>query len=165
MTKTEKAVNFLRKMREDGLTLDDLIDAIEEVAKSKPVSGDSDKIKIKRDENLEQIITEIIHEIGIPAKVNGHEYIRRSIELIYINSEVKHNIVKKVYFVLAEEFDTTAYNIERCIRRAIEIAWDRGNTEILEKYFGYTVSKFKGRPTNLEFLAMIADYIRMQYNL
>ena len=112
--------------------------------------------------SLEAHVTDIIHEIGVPAHIKGYKYIRESIIMAVEDMEVINAVTKVLYPAVAKRFDTTPSRVERAIRHAIEVAWDRGDIETLQKYFGYTVSNIKGKPTNSEFVAMIADRISLQ---
>ena len=110
---------------------------------------------------LERQVTAIIHEIGVPAHIKGYQYLREAIGLAVADMEVINAVTKVLYPAVAKKFGTTASRVERAIRHAIEVAWDRGDLETLQKYFGYTVSNAKGKPTNSEFIAMIADRISL----
>ena len=112
-------------------------------------------------QRLEREITAIIHEIGVPAHIKGYQYLREAIGLAVEDMEVINAVTKVLYPAVAKKFGTTASRVERAIRHAIEVAWDRGDLETLQKYFGYTVSNAKGKPTNSEFIAMIADRISL----
>lgn len=112
--------------------------------------------------NLETLVTSIIHEIGVPAHIKGYQYLREAILLAVGNMDVINAVTKVLYPEVAKHFGTTASRVERAIRHAIEVAWDRGDIETLQKYFGYTVSNAKGKPTNSEFIALIADRIQLQ---
>ena len=114
------------------------------------------------DRNLESTVTSIIHEIGVPAHIKGYQYLRESILIAVKDMEVINAVTKILYPEVAKRFGTTASRVERAIRHAIEVAWDRGDLETLQKYFGYTVSNAKGKPTNSEFIAMIADRLQLQ---
>ena len=111
--------------------------------------------------DLERQVTAIIHEIGVPAHIKGYQYLREAITLTVADMEVINAVTKVLYPAVAKKFGTTASRVERAIRHAIEVAWDRGDLETLQKYFGYTVSNAKGKPTNSEFIAMIADRISL----
>ena len=111
---------------------------------------------------LEGMVTAIIHEIGVPAHIKGYQYLREAIILTVENMDVINAVTKVLYPEVAKRFGTTPSRVERAIRHAIEVAWDRGDIETLQKYFGYTVNSAKGKPTNSEFIAMIADRIRLQ---
>lgn len=113
-------------------------------------------------QSLESSVTSIIHEIGVPAHIKGYQYLREAIVMTVENMEVINAVTKVLYPEVAKRFNTTASRVERAIRHAIEVAWDRGDLETLQKYFGYTVSNAKGKPTNSEFIAMIADRLQLQ---
>ncbi len=113
-------------------------------------------------QNLETLITSIIHEIGVPAHIKGYQYLREAIMIAVDDMEVINAVTKVLYPEVAKRYGTTASRVERAIRHAIEVAWDRGDLETLQKYFGYTVSNAKGKPTNSEFIAMIADRLQLQ---
>ena len=111
--------------------------------------------------DLELTVTEILHQIGVPAHIKGYYYLRSSIKMVVEDQSILSAITKRLYPDVAKEFGTTASRVERAIRHAIEVAWDRGNVEVLEQYFGYTINSSRGKPTNSEFVAMIADKINM----
>ena len=113
-------------------------------------------------QQLEMMVTAIIHEIGVPAHIKGYQYLREGIILTVRNMEVINAVTKVLYPEIAKRFGTTPSRVERAIRHAIEVAWDRGDLETLQKYFGYTVNSAKGKPTNSEFIAMIADRLQLQ---
>ena len=117
------------------------------------------------DRSLESNVTNIIHEIGIPAHIKGYQYLREAILLCIKDNDIINSITKVLYPTIAKKFQTTSSRVERAIRHAIEVAWNRGNTETLNDLFGYTVSNGKGKPTNSEFIALISDKIRLQYNI
>ena len=114
------------------------------------------------EEHLESQVTAIIHEIGVPAHIKGYQYLREAILIAVEDMDVINAVTKVLYPEVAKRFGTTASRVERAIRHAIEVAWDRGDLETLQKYFGYTVSNAKGKPTNSEFIAMIADRLQLQ---
>ena len=113
-------------------------------------------------QTLERRITGIIHEIGVPAHIKGYQYLREAISLTVEDMEVINAVTKVLYPAVGKRFGTTASRVERAIRHAIEVAWDRGDLETLQRYFGYTVSNAKGKPINSEFIAMIADRISLE---
>ncbi len=113
-------------------------------------------------QNLEANVTAIIHEIGVPAHIKGYQYLREAIIMTVENMDVINAVTKVLYPEVAQKFGTTASRVERAIRHAIEVAWDRGDLDTLQKYFGFTVSNSKGKPTNSEFIAMIADRLVLQ---
>jgi two-component system response regulator (stage 0 sporulation protein A) len=112
--------------------------------------------------NLESTVTDIIHEIGVPAHIKGYHYLREAILIVVNDMDTINAVTKVLYPEVAKKFGTTPSRVERAIRHAIEVAWDRGDIEVLQKYFGYTVSGIKGKPTNSEFIAMIADRLSLQ---
>ncbi len=116
----------------------------------------------RRGRGLESTVTAIIHEIGVPAHIKGYQYLREAIMIAVEDMDVINAVTKVLYPEVAKRFGTTASRVERAIRHAIEVAWDRGDLETLQKYFGYTVSNAKGKPTNSEFIAMIADRLQLQ---
>ena len=112
--------------------------------------------------SLESVVTEIIHEIGVPAHIKGYQYLREAIILTINDMDAINAVTKVLYPEVARKFSTTPSRVERAIRHAIEVAWDRGDVETLQKFFGYTVSGIKGKPTNSEFIAMIADHLSLR---
>ena len=111
---------------------------------------------------LERLVTSIIHEVGVPAHIKGYQYVREAIILAVQDMDVINAVTKVLYPEVARRYNTTPSRVERAVRHAIETAWDRGDLETLQRYFGYTVSNTKGKPTNSEFIARIADRIRLQ---
>ena len=112
--------------------------------------------------DLEQMVTDVIHEIGVPAHIKGYHYLRESITLGIKEPDIINSVTKELYPTVAKTFSTTSSRVERAIRHAIEVAWDRGNVETLNSYFGYTIHNSKGKPTNSEFIALIADRLRLK---
>lgn len=112
--------------------------------------------------DLELMITDIIHQIGVPAHIKGYHYLRDAILLSVNNPEMINSITKQLYPTVAKHFSTTPSRVERAIRHAIEVAWDRGDVDVLNSYFGYTINIGRGKPTNSEFVAMIADKLRLK---
>ena len=113
-------------------------------------------------QDLECIVTDIIHQIGIPAHIKGYHFLRYAIMLCVDDNEMINCITKLLYPTVASKFKTTSSRVERAIRHAIELAWDRGDVDVLNSYFGYTVRNTKGKPTNSEFIALISDKLRLQ---
>ena len=111
---------------------------------------------------LRNQVTAVIHEVGVPAHIKGYQYLREAIMITVEDMEVINAVTKVLYPAVAKRFATTPSRVERAIRHAIEVAWDRGDLETLQKYFGYTVSNTKGKPTNSEFIAMIADRLTLE---
>ena len=119
--------------------------------------------KDKKDEkNLEALVTNMIHEVGVPAHIKGYQYLREAIMMVVNDIDVINQITKQLYPDIAKTFGTTPSRVERAIRHAIEVAWGRGKQDVVENIFGYTVSASKGKPTNSEFIAMIADKLRLE---
>ena len=112
--------------------------------------------------SIESMVTGIIHEIGVPAHIKGYQYLREAIIIAVGDMDVINAITKVLYPQVAKTFQTTPSRVERAIRHAIEVAWDRGDLDTLQRFFGYTVSNTKGKPTNSEFIALIADKLQLQ---
>lgn len=119
--------------------------------------------KTPEEKNLEKDVTEMIHEIGVPAHIKGYHYLREAIMMCVEDVDMLSSITKVLYPTIADKFQTTPSRVERAIRHAIEVAWSRGRMETLDALFGYTVNTGKGKPTNSEFIALIADKIRLRY--
>ena len=111
---------------------------------------------------LQRQVTAVIHEVGVPAHIKGYQYVREAIVIAVQDMDVINAVTKVLYPEVARRYNTTPSRVERAVRHAIEVAWDRGDLETLQSYFGYTVSNTKGKPTNSEFIAMIADKIRLE---
>ncbi len=117
------------------------------------------------DRMLESEITEIIHEIGVPAHIKGYQYLRRAIMLSVRDMEMLNSVTKLLYPEVARCYKTTPSRVERAIRHAIEVAWSRGKTDTINHMFGYTINAGKGKPTNSEFIALITDRIRLEHDI
>ncbi|MBQ6887585.1 MAG: sporulation transcription factor Spo0A [Lachnospiraceae bacterium] len=154
--------------------LGDLLNADKEFQIMITVPAGHDKIKeiqeeyktemsvpVKRD--LEKDVTDMIHEIGVPAHIKGYQYLREAIMMSVEDMDMLNSITKILYPTIAKRFQTTPSRVERAIRHAIEVAWSRGRMETLEALFGYTINTGKGKPTNSEFIALLADKIRLLY--
>ncbi len=134
-------------------------------------SGTKDTATTKKDvglsshvvRDLEKDVTDMIHEIGVPAHIKGYQYLREAIMMSVEDVEMLGSITKVLYPTIAKKYQTTPSRVERAIRHAIEVAWSRGRMETLDALFGYTINTGKGKPTNSEFIALIADKIRLQY--
>ena len=113
-------------------------------------------------QDMEIRVTEIIHQLGVPAHIKGYHYLRAAILASLNDPELLESVTKMLYPTVAQKFDTTSSRVERAIRHAIEIAWDRGDLDVLNNYFGYTVNTCKGKPTNSEFIALVTDKLRLQ---
>ncbi|MDO5555370.1 MAG: sporulation transcription factor Spo0A [Clostridia bacterium] len=121
-----------------------------------PKEGRSDE------DSLEALVTNVIHELGVPAHIKGYQYLREAIMMVINNIDIINQITKQLYPEIAIKFKTTPSRVERAIRHAIEVAWSRGEQVAVERIFGYTISASKGKPTNSEFIAMIADKLRLE---
>ena len=126
--------------------------------------GESLRVPVRRTDktSIESLVTGIIHEIGVPAHIKGYQYLREAIIIAVNDMDVINAITKVLYPQVAKTFQTTPSRVERAIRHAIEVAWDRGDLDTLQRFFGYTVSNTKGKPTNSEFIALIADKLQLQ---
>ena len=143
-----------------------LAERIIQMAGWKKISGNQNSSKSEiTDTDLELMITEIIHEIGVPAHIKGYHYLREAIMLSVKNEEVINSVTKILYPTVAKTHKTTSSRVERAIRHAIEVAWDRGDIDILNSYFGYTIHNGRGKPTNSEFIAMISDKLRLRLKI
>ena len=146
----------------------DIIDKINRIVNQKsPIKTNISKINesniiINEGKNMEIKITEILHQIGVPAHIKGYQYLRTSIMMSVENPDIINAVTKQLYPSVAKKFDTTSSRVERAIRHAIEVAWDRGDVDILNSYFGYTIHNSRGKPTNSEFIAMISDKLRLE---
>ena len=114
------------------------------------------------EQSLESAVTDVIHEIGVPAHIKGYQYLREAIMITVNDMDAINAVTKILYPEVAKKFGTTPSRVERAIRHAIEVAWDRGDLETLQRFFGYTISNIKGKPTNSEFIAMIADSLSLK---
>lgn len=114
------------------------------------------------DTDLEIVISDIMHELGVPAHIKGYQYLREAIILTVNSPDMMSSVTKVLYPTVAKTFSTTASRVERAIRHAIEVAWDRGDIDVLSSYFGYTIQNSRGKPTNSEFIAMISDKLRLK---
>ena len=112
--------------------------------------------------DLEVVVSQIMHQIGVPAHIRGYQYLREAIILSVKNDEMISSVTKVLYPTVAKTFKTTPSRVERAIRHAIEVAWDRGDVDVLSSYFGYTIQNERGKPTNSEFIAMISDNLKLQ---
>ena len=115
--------------------------------------------------DIETQVTKIIHQIGVPAHIKGYQYLRTAILMTIADSDIINSVTKVLYPSVAKKYSTTTSRVERAIRHAIEVAWDRGDVDTLNSYFGYTIQNSRGKPTNSEFIAMIADNLRLKYKM
>lgn len=148
--------------------MESLCQHINSLAASRSVKG-TDAVTSPEAEDktpdIESQITRIIHQIGVPAHIKGYQYLRTAILLTVRDSDMINSVTKILYPSVAKKYSTTTSRVERAIRHAIEVAWDRGDVDTLNSYFGYTIQNNRGKPTNSEFIAMIADNLRLKYKL
>lgn len=144
-----------------------LIEHIDTIAtrRAKPHNQISKESTPKPSADLETQVTQIIHQIGVPAHIKGYQYLRTAILMTINDSEIINSVTKILYPSVAKKYSTTTSRVERAIRHAIEVAWDRGDVDTLNSYFGYTIQNNRGKPTNSEFIAMIADNLRLKLKL
>lgn len=133
---------------------------IYELSRVNPVR-ETDRVTVDNEKDLEKIVTEFIHELGVPAHIKGYQYIRTAIMMVVKDMDLLNFITKQLYPDIAKKYSTTASRVERAIRHSIEVAWSRGKPETMNEIFGYTIHTGKGKPTNSEFIAMVADRIRL----
>ena len=115
--------------------------------------------------DMETQVTKVIHQIGVPAHIKGYQYLRYAILMTIDDNDIINSVTKVLYPAVAKKYQTTTSRVERAIRHAIEVAWDRGDVDTLNSYFGYTIQNSRGKPTNSEFIAMIADNLRLKYKM
>ena len=140
--------------------LENLLQNIRQLIKSVKAAGAVKRFDLSG--GIEVKVTEILHQIGVPAHIKGYHYLRDSIIMSVEKPEIINAVTKKLYPSVAKKYETTSSRVERAIRHAIEVAWDRGDVDVLNSYFGYTIHISRGKPTNSEFIAMIADKLRLQ---
>ena len=138
---------------------------IESLAKARKSSRLSHSGKAVAAPDIETQVTKIIHQIGVPAHIKGYQYLRCAILMTIEDNDIINSVTKVLYPSVAKKYDTTTSRVERAIRHAIEVAWDRGDIDTLNAYFGYTIQNNRGKPTNSEFIAMIADNLRLKYKM
>jgi two-component system response regulator (stage 0 sporulation protein A) len=138
-----------------------LADRIKRLADKTRRRGNA-KVPGREDGDLEAQVTKIIHQIGVPAHIKGYQYLRTAIIMAINDTEVINSVTKVLYPTVAKQYGTTSSRVERAIRHAIEVAWDRGDLDVLNSFFGYTVQNSRGKPTNSEFIAMVADNLRLK---
>lgn len=160
---------MIRKVSEMGVSyfilkpfeLSDLERRIKEVADGIKFGGESLDVYHN---NLQISITKTLHELGVPSHIKGYQYIREGVTLVYERPEIVGGITKELYPEIAKKFDTTVSRVERAIRHAIEVSWNRGNWELMEEIFGHSVDIDKAKPTNSEFIVTVADKLRLEFN-
>lgn len=161
--------NMIRKVSEMGasyfiLKPFELIDLKERILKCMNDENSNKKVIDFRKSNIQITVTKILHELGIPSHIKGYQYIRDGIELIYDKNNQVNSITKELYPELASRFGTTASRVERAIRHAIEVSWNRGSWDMMEEIFGHSVDLDRAKPTNSEFIVTIADKLRLEGN-
>ena len=146
---------------------DSLMDHMEELMHTRNgrVQGAGSSLPGTPGDDIEAQVTQIIHQIGVPAHIKGYQYLRTAILLTIKDSDIINSVTKVLYPSVAKKYSTTTSRVERAIRHAIEVAWDRGDVDTLNAYFGYTIQNNRGKPTNSEFIAIIADNLRLKYKL
>jgi two-component system response regulator (stage 0 sporulation protein A) len=146
-----------------------LIEYVESMLKNRnskqQTESDGKTGEVSATPDIEAQVTRIIHQIGVPAHIKGYQYLRTAILLTVKDSDIINSVTKVLYPSVAKKYQTTTSRVERAIRHAIEVAWDRGDVDTLNSYFGYTIQNNRGKPTNSEFIAMIADNLRLKYKL
>ena len=162
-----KGANYYIMKPFDNETVLSQIKSIQQEAQFDYHRAKSTNVNIRnmKEENLESRVTTMIHEIGIPAHIKGYHYLRDSIIMAVEDMDVLNAITKILYPTVAKRHQTTSSRVERAIRHAIEVAWNRGKIDILDDLFGYTISNGKGKPTNSEFIALVADTIRLEQKI
>lgn len=153
-------IKHVRRTGPSSVTYDSLPQPIlaapqSNLVREEPVAYEKDRLEVD--------VTEVIHEIGVPAHIKGYQYLRDAIMLAIRDVEMMNSVTKTLYPTIAKKYETTPSRVERAIRHAIEVAWNRGKMDTLDDMFGYTVSTGRGKPTNSEFIALIADKIRLKY--
>ena len=145
--------------------MDSLCKYITSLASNRAARGEAALVTpagaLDRTPDIESQVTKIIHQIGVPAHIKGYQYLRTAILLTVNDSDIINSVTKVLYPSVAKKYQTTTSRVERAIRHAIEVAWDRGDVDTLNSYFGYTIQNNRGKPTNSEFIAMIADNLRL----
>ena len=145
---------------------EDLLERISELMSCSKKSSSAPAGKIlNADSELEETVTAILHQIGVPAHIRGYHFLRTSIIMSIKQPEIINAVTKQLYPSVAEKYGTTPSRVERAVRHAIEVAWDRGDVDVLNSYFGYTIHNSRGKPTNSEFIAMISDRLRLKNKL
>lgn len=144
---------------------DSLAEHIKSIMRMRSAKTQGGAADPERTPDIETQVTKIIHQIGVPAHIKGYQYLRTAILMTVRDNDVINSVTKVLYPTVAKKYQTTTSRVERAIRHAIEVAWDRGDVETLNSYFGYTIQNNRGKPTNSEFIAMIADNLRLKYKL
>ncbi len=158
-------INRIRQLKSTGSTVRSSNTLMSNASLNTANNGQLPGIKQKAPlshHNLETEVTSVIHEIGVPAHIKGYQYLRDAIIMVITDMDILNSITKQLYPSIAKNYNTTPSRVERAIRHAIEVAWSRGKMDTIDKLFGYTVNNGKGKPTNSEFIALIADRLRLE---
>ena len=144
---------------------DSLFEHMDSILRNRADGGTPTAVSNPQTPDIETQVTKIIHQIGVPAHIKGYQYLRTAILMTVKDSDIINSVTKILYPSVAKQYQTTTSRVERAIRHAIEVAWDRGDVDTLNSYFGYTIQNNRGKPTNSEFIAMIADNLRLKYKI
>lgn len=155
-TKEAQGMYYLMKTDEPGVFL------LKRTSKQETKRSEINGIDYVSKNQLQEIVTKIIHEVGVPAHIKGYQYLREAIVLSVLDMDMLNSITKSLYPEIAKRYQTSPSRVERAIRHAIEVAWGRGKMDTIDELFGYTINNGKGKPTNSEFIALITDRIRLQ---
>lgn len=153
--------NTIEILRQIQNLIDQMADELEKLGTLETIKPITKTFKTSNDD-LETQIADTLKSLGMPAHIKGYQYVRTAIILKTEEPDEMYSVTKRLYPAIAEEYNTTPSRVERAIRHAIEVAWDRGNVEVLHSYFGYTIEMNRGKPTNSEFIAMLADKLRLE---
>ena len=159
----ERVVQILTDLMKNNREFQIMITVPAQNGKEESADGIQTVHSFAAERDLEKDVTDMIHEIGVPAHIKGYQYLRDAIQMSVNDMDMLGSITKTLYPTIATKYQTTSSRVERAIRHAIEVAWNRGRMETLDALFGYTINTGKGKPTNSEFIALIADKIRLQY--
>ena len=164
----EKTLKIILASEENELT-EDCVDALKKAGFNVVIADKAEHIAeeniMNEKEDLQVIVSDIMHQIGVPAHIKGYQYLREAIILSVKDAEMINSVTKYLYPTVAKTFKTTPSRVERAIRHAIEVAWDRGDVDVLCSYFGYTIQNQRGKPTNSEFIAMISDRLKLKMKI
>lgn len=159
-------MEMAKKLRQLQTLIGEIANELEEPGTANVVAKNAmDVVMTSESSDLELRVSNILQEIGIPAHIKGYTYIRTAIIMTVNNPQIMENVTKVLYPEVAKAYNTTSSRVERAIRHAIEVAWNRGDVDVLNSYFGYTIQSSRGKPTNSEFIAMISDKLRLKYKL
>lgn len=160
--RADAIICVLRKVKDKGNLAEALGVDVSDVDVALSLLDDEEVQTVQQPINLEIRITEMLHEVGVPAHIKGYNYLRDAILMCVDNPDIIHAVTKQLYPSVAKKYDTTSSRVERAIRHSIEVAWDRGDVDVLNSYFGYTIHLDRGKPTNSEFIAMLSEKLRLE---